>query len=75
MQGFRFSSMAGPFYILPGQDGWHATFGNNRLGTYQSAQHAADQLAGGSADAPALDVDTSTLEIPDEINEWEIVHC
>jgi hypothetical protein len=36
MKGFRFGSNQGAFYILPGQDGWEATYGNETLGEFAS---------------------------------------
>ena len=47
MKGFRFGSTQGAFYILPGQDGWEATYGNETLGEFSSPQQAADDLARG----------------------------
>lgn len=34
MKGFRFGSTEGAFYILPGQDGWEASYGNDKLGEF-----------------------------------------
>ncbi|AJK47508.1 hypothetical protein [Burkholderia plantarii] len=74
MKGFRYGSDQGSFYILPGNEGWEATFGNESLGEFKSPEHAVDHLARG-AHCEALDeVDTSTLEIPGQIDDWEIVH-
>lgn len=73
MKGFRYGSDQGSFYILPGNEGWEATFGNESLGEFKSPEHAVDHLARG-AHCEALDeVDTSTLEIPGQIDDWEIV--
>ncbi|MBW8836468.1 MAG: hypothetical protein JF605_15720, partial [Burkholderia sp.] len=47
MKGFRFGSAQGAFYILPGHDGWEATYGNDKLGEFSSPQQAADDLARG----------------------------
>jgi hypothetical protein len=74
MKGFRFGSPQGSFYILPGQEGWEATFGNDSLGAFTSPQHAAHGLARGLTSPHLTEVDTSTLEIPEKIDEWEIVH-
>ena len=74
MQGFRFGSTLGPIYIVPGHDGWHATLGNALLGAYKSAQQAVSDLARGMTDATSTELDTSTLEIPEKIGDWEIVH-
>jgi hypothetical protein len=74
MKGFRFGSTQGSFYILPGQNGWEATFGNDSLGAFASPQRAADDLARGLTCPRLSEGDTSTLEIPEKIDDWEIVH-
>ena len=74
MKGFRFGSAQGSFYILPGNDGWEVTFGNALLGAFPSPEHAADHIARG-VDCPEMsELDTATLDIPEQIAEWEIVH-
>jgi hypothetical protein len=70
MQGFRFHSQAGPFYILPSQDCWEITFGNEMLGAFPCPEHAANHLASGHPET----LDTSTFDIPDKIDGWDIVH-
>ncbi|WP_345815857.1 hypothetical protein AAGS40_16485 [Paraburkholderia sp. PREW-6R] len=75
MKGFRFGSTQGAFYILPGQEGWEATYGNQTLGEFSSPQQAADDLARGLTCSHLSEGDdTSTLEIPEKLSEWEIVH-
>lgn len=75
MKGFRFGSTQGAFYILPGQDGWQATYGNETLGEFSTPQQAADDLARGLTCAHLSEGDdTSTLEIPEKLADWEIVH-
>jgi len=74
MEGFRFGSTEGSFYILPGKNGWEATFGNEMLGAFASPQQAADDLARGVCCPHLSEADTSTLEIPEKIADWEIVH-
>ncbi|RKT22737.1 hypothetical protein B0G69_6218 [Paraburkholderia sp. RAU2J] len=75
MKGFRFSSTQGAFYILPGHDGWEATYGNDTLGEFSTPQQAADDLARGlTCPHLAESDDTSTLEIPEKLADWEIVH-
>ncbi|ACR29953.1 hypothetical protein [Burkholderia glumae] len=74
MKGFRYGSDQGSFYILPGNDGWEATFGNASLGEFKSPEHAVDHLARGAHCAALDEIDTSTLEIPGQIDDWEIVH-
>jgi hypothetical protein len=74
MKGFRFGSEQGSFYILPGQQGWEASFGNDTLGEFASPEHAAAHLARGVTCPYPCETDTSTLEIPETIGEWEEVH-
>jgi hypothetical protein len=74
MQGFRFGSEMGPIYIVPGQDEWHATLGNALLGAYKSAQQAVSDLAHGITAGNSAEFDTSTLDLPERIGDWEIVH-
>jgi hypothetical protein len=74
MKGFRFGSTQGSFYIMPSQHGWEASFGNSMLGAFPSAQHAADNLARGLTCEHLSEVDTSMIEIPEKIGDWEIVH-
>jgi hypothetical protein len=73
MKGFRFGSAQGSFYILPSSNGWEATFGNTSLGAFTSPEHAADHLARGACDCDA-ELDTATLEVPEQLADWEIVH-
>ncbi len=74
MKGFRYGSDQGSFYILPGDEGWEATFGNASLGAFQSPEHAVDYLARGVNCAAIDEVDTTALDIPGQIDDWEIVH-
>jgi hypothetical protein len=74
MKGFRFGSDQGSFYILPGQDGWEATFGNHSLGEFSSPEHAADNLARGLTCPHLSEADTSTVEMPEKIGDWEEIH-
>lgn len=74
MKGFRFGSAQGSFYILPGSNGWEATFGNASFGAFASPEHAVDHLARGASCPDLSELDTATLEIPEQIAEWEIVH-
>lgn len=74
MKGFRFGSTQGAFYILPGQDGWEAIYGNETLGEFSCPEKAADEVARGLTCPQLTEVDTSTLEIPEKLSDWEIVH-
>jgi len=74
MKGFRFGSAQGSFYILPATSGWEATFGNASLGAFASPEHAVDHIARGLSCPELSEVDTATLDVPEQIGDWEIVH-
>ena len=52
---------------------FHALIGDESLGAYATPQKAAQDLAGGHTFANTLGVDTATLGIPADLNEWEPV--
>jgi hypothetical protein len=74
MKGFRFGSAQGSFYIMPGRDGWEATLNNDTLGAFSTPEKAAEVLAKGLTCPDASEVDTATLELPEKLTDWEIVH-
>lgn len=75
MKGFRFGSDQGAFYILPNQHGWEASYGNDTLGEFATPEQAADDIARGLTCEHLCDCDdTSTLEIPEKLADWEIIH-
>lgn len=64
------ASRIGPLSIRRRADGrWHVMWDSEDLGSYQTAQHALDDLAGGHCDWPGT-TDPSTLGLPDEIGDW-----
>ena len=72
MKGFRFGSVQGSFYILPCPA---ATAGKPPSATRRWApKHAADQLARGAYCDNLVELDTATLEVPEQLADWEIVH-
>lgn len=68
---YFFRTKVGVFSIVRRNERWRVMFQDDILGSYISAQHAADDLAGGHTFTPSNGVDTSELGIPDEIEEWE----
>lgn len=64
---------AGLFSIRLDRNGrWHAMFEDEDLGSYVSAQHACDDLAGGHTFMPSCG-DTALQRLPDEVGDWEAV--
>ena len=68
---YRFQTKEGPFTIVHHADRWQVRFQGETLGTYDTAQQAADDVAGGLTLAPSSGLETSTLGIPHELSEWE----
>tara|TARA_R110002072_G_scaffold113009_1_gene242418 strand:+ start:2030 stop:2260 length:231 start_codon:yes stop_codon:yes gene_type:complete len=73
MRIYRWRSRIGNFYIRPSGRYWAAMFEDEPLGEYRSPQGALDDLAGGHADWPSGGVDPSTLGMPDEIGDWDVI--
>jgi len=61
----------GPFYIVYSNDRYYPVFEDEYLGSYNSPQHAVDDLAGGHTFSLSNGVDTATLGIPYDVGEWE----
>lgn len=62
---------AGTFLIRQQIDGlWHVVHQGEDLGSYATAQHALDDLAGGHTFWPSSGIDPSTLGLPEELGDW-----
>lgn len=68
---YLFQSKIGPFYIGKQDNRFHPIFEDDSLGSYEHAWQAADDLAAGHTHSIRSGVDTSTLEIPSDLGEWE----
>ena len=68
---YFYESSAGIFFITWNGKYWSIIFDDENLGSYGTPEQALDDLVGGHAFTPSSMVDTSILNIPDEINEWE----
>jgi hypothetical protein len=68
---FVWNTKIGPFYIAEHQGRFHPVFEDDSLGSYDTAQQAAEDLAGGHTFSISGGVDTATLGIPEEVTEWE----
>lgn len=69
---YSFETSKGIFYIGRSQDGrFHPIFDGESLGSYAHDWQAADDLAGGYTFSVFGISDTSELEIPHDLGEWE----
>jgi hypothetical protein len=62
---------AGAFYIAEHSGRFHPLFQEESLGSYETAQQAVEDLAGGHTFTPPSGVDTASLGIPEDLTEWE----
>ena len=70
---YSFKSKLGRFYIVQTQSGrFHPYFDDEALGAYLTPQQAAEAIAGGHTFSIAGGVDTATLGIPDELEQWSV---
>lgn len=68
---YYWSTRVGRFYIAQSSDGrFHPVYDDESLGSYATAQQAAEDLAGGHTFSIASGIDTADLGIPDEIPDW-----
>lgn len=69
---YAHSTKLGPFYIARSPDGrFHPVFRETSLGSYATAQDAAEDLAQGHTfSAPGI-ADTAALGIPSDVREWD----
>lgn len=49
---------------------YHAFIDDEDLGNYLNEQQAADDLSGGHTFSHSSGIDTSTLGIPEDVQEW-----
>lgn len=71
---FRFDTKAGPFYIIEKNERFHIIHDSDDLGNYPTAQHAAEDLAGGHTFWPPSGIDPSELGIDEDISFWEVLN-
>ena len=58
--------------LIPEKSGlFKIMYGEEKLGSYKTPQQAVDDLAGGHTFSPSDGADTSLLDIPSELGEWE----
>ena len=64
----------GRFYITRSNDGqFHPVYDDETLGSYATAQQAAEDLAAGHTFSISSGTDTAELGIPDQISDWHQV--
>ena len=68
---YIFHSKIGPFYIGEQEGRFHPIFNDESLGSYAQDWQAAEDLAGGHTFSISSGIDTATLGIPEDLNEWE----
>jgi hypothetical protein len=66
-----FKTRVGTFYIAEHNGRFHPVFDDETLGSYATAQHAAEDLAGGHTFSISGGIDSSTIGIPEDVAEWE----
>ena len=60
----------GPFYIAELERRFHPLYEDESLGSYGRPEQAAEDLAGGHTFSIPAGIDTATLGIPRDLNEW-----
>lgn len=68
---YLFKTKVGTFLIVPKKKRFHVMFGDEDLGSYATAQQAAEDVAGGHTFLTSKGTDTSKLGIPDDVSEWQ----
>ena len=71
---YKFETRIGTFYIGQQDGRYHPVFDNESLGSYSKDWQAAEDLAGGHTFSISSCIDTSTLGIPADLEEWEALH-
>mgnify|MGYP000147741298 CR=1 FL=1 len=70
---YIYQTKVGTFTILLKNGRWHIIYKDEDLGSYANPKQAADDLSGGHTFSPSNGVDTGTLGIPEDIEEWEFI--
>lgn len=66
-----YRTSAGTFLITERLGRWHIIFDDESLGGYATPQQAADDLTGWHIFSPGRGIDTSKLDIPRDLEEWD----
>ncbi len=68
---YVYKTSAGSFYIAEQNGRFHPVYEGESLGSYASAQKAAEDLAGGHTFSPSSGIDSGTLGIPTDLSRWQ----
>ena len=68
---YRCNTSAGTFYIAEHKGRFHPVFQDESLGSYATAQQAAEDLASGHTFSIPGGIDPSDLVLPDQLEDWE----
>jgi len=67
---YVYRTTIGSFYIVEHEGKFHPMFSGERLGSYETPQEAAENLAGGHTFSIGGVKDISTLAIPSDLTDW-----
>ena len=67
---YVYETSAGAFYIAEHNGRFHPVFQEESLGSYATAQQAAEDLAGGHTFSLPGGIDPSELGVPEELEDW-----
>ncbi|HLW34846.1 MAG TPA: hypothetical protein VKS98_04225 [Chthoniobacterales bacterium] len=67
---YVYETSAGAFYIAEHNGRFHPIFQEQSLGSYSTAQQAAEDLAGGHTVSLPGGVDPGELGLPEELEDW-----
>ena len=74
MKGYwRHATGIGYARVIMISGSWCACIGGENLGQYPTPQQAVDDLVGGHTWVHSSGVDTSTLGLPIDVGDWELV--
>jgi len=67
---YWWNTRIGTFYIAEQDGRFYPVYDGEPLGSYATAQQAAEDLAGGHTFSISRGIDTATLGIPGEVGDW-----
>jgi len=70
---YSWKTRIGTFYIAEQGGRFHPVYCDEPLGSYATAQQAAEDLAGGHTFSITSGIDTATLRIPHDLGDWNPV--
>jgi hypothetical protein len=70
---WKWSSPHGTFRIVPQRGRFHVFLNDESLDSYDSPEHALDELIGGRTSAPLNGIDAAKCGLPGDLSEWHFV--